>query len=166
MVAVIAAALGLAACSPATPSGTPTSPAAVRDGVDGLSPGQLARDFVTAFNDGDAHALAGLFAEHAEFVNIYGIRMSGRTGIEQGHEHAFVSRLDGASLEATDVRERRVDSDVTVVQLGWRLQRDHDADPALVVPDSSGVLTFTALRTDGAWHFITGANVTESTPPS
>lgn len=157
--------IGLHGCAD---TGSPTqrpSSSSSRTATD-LGATDLARRFVTTFNDGDARALADLFTDDAEFVNIYGIRMSGRTGIERGHEAAFASRLDGATLSAHDVEQHAAADGVAVVQVGWRLERAADADPALAVPDSAGVLTFTALRTDGAWLFVAGANVVTSPPPS
>lgn len=166
-VTLAAASLGVAGCS-ATPQAPPT-PSGTTDGasVRPTSPGSMAREFAAAFNQGDARTLADLFAEHAEFVNIYGSRMSGRAGIERGHRAAFASRLDGSHLAIADVVERRIRDDLVVVQAVWRLTPDGTADPALVVPESTGILTFTALRTPGVgWEFVTGTNVLESTPPS
>ncbi|MGU3409640.1 SgcJ/EcaC family oxidoreductase [Microbacterium sp. M1A1_1b] len=163
---LIVSALGLAGCAASPVPDAPTSTSTSRAATDDSRPGELARAFVRSFNQGDARALAALFADDAEFVNIYGIRMSGRSGIEHGHRAAFASRLGGAALTTTRVDEHQVAPDVAVVQLSWRLAKAPDADPTLVVPDSAGVLTFTAVRADAAWQFIAGANVMESTPPS
>lgn len=160
---MLVSALGLSGCADSK-SATP-GPATATAGFDDGAPA-LARRFVAAFNSGDARALAGLFTEDAEFVNIYGIRMSGRSGIEHGHQAAFASRLDGATLTLQDVEQHAVTNDLAVVQVEWHLERAPDADPDLVVPDSAGVLTFTALRSPAGWHFVCGANVMESTPPS
>lgn len=127
----------------------------------------LVGDFVDAFNDGDAQALAATFAEDAEFVNIYGTRMSGREGIERGHAAAFASRLDGSELVFDLAHVVDVDG-ALVVQAEWSLQHSPDAvDDALLVPEGSGVLTFSATcRPDDSCLFASGANVRVETPPS
>jgi uncharacterized protein (TIGR02246 family) len=155
--AVVAVTTVLAGCAATRPE----RPASEHD-----APRALVDDFVTAFNDGDSAALSDLFAEHAEFVNIYGMRMSGRSGIAKGHAQAFASRLSRAELEVTSFHQRELDDDVVVAQAEWSLRQPEDADRSKVVPDSSGVLSFTVERTADDWEFASGANVVRSTPPS
>jgi len=171
------AALALAGCSASgAPSSSSTSPDSTAPGS--TAPGSTASaaqddaalalvdDFVDAFNAGDATALARTFADDAEFVSIYGSRMSGRDGIESGHAAAFASRLDGAELVVDASHVIDVDG-VRVVQAEWSLQHAADvADASLLVPEGSGVLTFSvACPDDDACRFASGANVrTEAAP--
>lgn len=158
---------------------TVTGPGAVTAGsptaltTSGLTDGQraatqaLVGDFVEAFDDGDARALAATFADDAEFVNVYGTRMSGRDGIERGHAAAFASRLDGSELVADAGHVVDVEGTL-VVQVEWSLQHSPDAvDETLLVPEGRGVLTFSATcDADDACLFTSGANVRVETPPS
>lgn len=166
------AGVALVGCSATGPGGaTAGSPTALA--TSGLTDEQraatqtLVGEFVEAFNDGDARALAATFADDAEFVNIYGTRMSGREGIERGHAAAFASRLDGSELVVDLAHVADVDG-ALVVQAEWSLQHSPGAvDDALLVPEGSGVLTFSATcRPDDSCLFASGANVRVETPPS
>ena len=48
-------------------------------------PRAIIEAFANSLNDKDAEAVGALFSPDAEFVNIMGMRMSGRDGIVKGH---------------------------------------------------------------------------------
>lgn len=130
------------------------------------SPADLFRSFTAAFNDGDAAALAALFGPDANFINIYGERMTGRIGIERGHAAAFRSRLSGAELLMLNVDTRAVSPTDAILYGTWELSQPGGIDPTTAVAPGTGTLTGVAACVDGAWRLEAAANVRSSTPPS
>ena len=53
------------------------------------TPLAVAEAFAAAWNDYDAEALAGLFVEDAEFVNVVGLWWHDREHIRQAHAYGF-----------------------------------------------------------------------------
>ncbi|MET4053317.1 uncharacterized protein (TIGR02246 family) [Frigoribacterium sp. PvP054] len=167
------ASLALAGCSATEPGPSATTGSTTESASSGPTPEQqmaaqgLIGRFVTAFDDGDARALAETFAEDAEFVNVYGTRMSGRDGIEEGHAAAFASRLDGSDLVVDAGHVVDVEGTL-VIQVDWSLQHSpYAVDETLLVPEGRGVLTLSATcDVDDACLFTSGANVRVEMPPS
>lgn len=152
---------GISGCA-ATQAADPAGQAAACQ----TDPAALLQQFADAFNQHDAARLAGLFADRANFVNIYGTVMRNRSGIEQGHAQAFSSRLAPAKLEFRSIDKNQA-SDRTAVLTGvWDLVQPNDADQTKVVPTGSGALTAVAQCDDTRWVLISGANVRKTTPPS
>lgn len=117
-----------------------------------------------AYNAGDADGFAALFSRNAEFVNIFGMRMSGRSGIAAGHRAAFATRLAGTSMTVVDVSTSPVDTHTTVLHVEWFLTRTPAATVA-TLPECHGVLTLVATTHQGWSSIAAGTNV-RSIPPT
>jgi uncharacterized protein (TIGR02246 family) len=124
----------------------------------------LARQLVDAFNDKDAAAFAALFAPDAEFVNVFGARMHGRAGIEEGHRHVFSTALQGSTLVAEDLEVQSLGEDAAVCHLTWRRDLTADAGPA-TLPPGRGVFTLVGRRAGPGWELAAAANVACVAPP-
>ena len=77
---------------------------------------QLNADYVAAFNDGNAQALAALFTEDPVVMNTVGTIVSGRLALMAALEHSFAGPCQGATLRITPQQSTRVSGDVIVQQ--------------------------------------------------
>jgi uncharacterized protein (TIGR02246 family) len=123
----------------------------------------LADRLAAAFNDKDAGAFAALFAEDAEFVNIFGQRMRGRAGIEAGHRVVFEKLLHGSRLTMREVDVMALGDDHALVHATWTRERLADAPPA-TLPPGTGIFTLVARRAPDGWVLV-GATNTQDVPP-
>jgi uncharacterized protein (TIGR02246 family) len=101
--------------------------------------------FITAFNSGDAKAVAGFWAPDASYIDEVGDEYQGREAIEKLYERVFAARK-GAKLEINVTAAKALSPDV-VVNDGF----------TVVTPADGGVPTsarFTALlvKKDGQWY--------------
>lgn len=123
-----------------------------------LEPLDLVQAFVEAWEDEDADALAALFAEDADFVNVVGLWWTSRTSIRKAHQYGFDRIYDKAKLAIEKVAERRLGEDVAVVHARWRMTGQlspsgEDADPR------RGVISATLIRLeDGSWLAVSFQN--------
>jgi uncharacterized protein (TIGR02246 family) len=115
-------------------------------------------------NAADAEQLGQLFSEDAEFVNILGMRMRGRTGIVAGHAWALAGPLRGRQIRFDEVDELAVTHDVAVLHGHCLRQRRPDA-PVEGLPDGTSVLAFVTRRDADGWQIVAATNVTEAPPP-
>src|SRR5437588_621678 len=67
-------------------------PAQPDKGHAALGKGQRAKEFVEAFNRGDARAIAGFWAPDAEYVDQAGGHFKGRAAIEKLYAKTFAER--------------------------------------------------------------------------
>jgi uncharacterized protein (TIGR02246 family) len=123
--------------------------------------------FADAFNARDAAALAALFTEQGDLVNIIGVRMPGRAGIEAGHAKHFAGALGGTRLTFTDhtvrlVRDAR--PGVAVCHAQWRRETLPDA-PAGALPPGTGIFTLVLLEEPSGWKIDAAHNVQHAALP-
>lgn len=135
------------------------------DGTTGRAhPRELVDAFAATLNAKDADELGRLFIQDAEFVNIMGMRMHGRSGIVEGHAWAFAGPLRGRRIRFDQVDVLAVTDDVTVLHGHCIRECEPDA-PAEGLPDGSSVLAFVTRRGPQGWQIAAATNVTEAAPP-
>jgi len=132
----------LAAASEAGPAG-PT--AADRSEVEGVG-----QRFAEAWNRHDARALAALFAERADFVNVIGLHWRGREEIERAHAEIHATRMKDSTLAIRASAVRFLRPDVALLHATWELRGDTGLE-GKPLPPRTGVLSFVVARQDGRW---------------
>ena len=136
----------------------PTADVATRP----AGPAAVAEAFASAWNAADADALADLFAEDADFVNVVGMWWTRRRQIRVNHALGFRWMFPASRLVLGQVRVREL-GDVAVVHAPWTMtgQTAPDGDEA---GERTGVLLLVVRRTEaGAWEAVAGQN-TDSVP--
>lgn len=123
-----------------------------------FEPLDVAKGFVQAWNAYDAEALAELFVEDADFVNVVGLWWHDREHIRQAHAYGFrkIFRNSHMKLGRTSVRE--LGPDAAVVHAAWSLtgQESHENREA---GKRHGVFSFTVQRQiDGGWLAVAAQN--------
>lgn len=129
-----------------------------------MAPQDLAHRLAEAFNDKDAEAFAALFTDDAEFVNIFGGRMRGRTGIAEGHRQVFATALTGSVLALEEIDIMPLGADVAVCHARWRRGRTAEATPA-TLPPGEGIFTLVGRRDGEQWLLAAATNVAVAAPP-
>jgi len=71
--------------------------------------------FVEAWNQRDPDALAALFDDDAEFVNVTGLWWHTRDEIRSAHAYGLTRIFNDSSPQATDVRVKRLSDEIAVV---------------------------------------------------
>ncbi|GAA1139585.1 SgcJ/EcaC family oxidoreductase [Nesterenkonia lutea] len=137
-------------------------------GRTGFRPEGIAEGFAAAWNAGDADALAALFVEDADFVNVVGLWWKSRGRIRAAHEYGFRRIFAGSQMSLEEVRVRELGEGVAVVHARWTLEGQSPA------PDESaetsagtrqGIISFTVTQQpptsendDGAWLAVSAQN--------
>lgn len=75
----------------------------------------VTRAFFDAWNAGDPNAIAALFVEDADFVNVVGFWWRTSKQIRKAHDYGFRHIFAGATCEITDLKVRELTSDIHVV---------------------------------------------------
>ncbi|TDS82954.1 uncharacterized protein (TIGR02246 family) [Nesterenkonia aurantiaca] len=130
------------------------------------TPGGIAEGFAEAWNRADAEALAALFVEDADFVNVVGLWWTNRRRIRTAHEYGFAKIFGGSQMQLDQVRVRDLGESVAVVHALWTLTGQTPAPRE--APDTSpgprqGVISFTLQRQapengDGNWLAVSAQN--------
>ncbi len=113
--------------------------------------------FQQAFNTHDARALAALFTDDAEFVNVLGMWWRGRAAIEAAHAKNFETILAKATLEIHSVETKQLTDDVALCMVRWRRGVTDGPSEGTLEPQT-GVLTFVARRRGDDWPFAAAHN--------
>jgi uncharacterized protein (TIGR02246 family) len=76
----------------------------------------LATQFTSAWNSGDAAKAAAVYADDATFVNVRGVETRGRAAIEKGMVEDLAGEMKGATFAVTMDTIRFVRPDLALVQ--------------------------------------------------
>ncbi|MGI9405610.1 MAG: SgcJ/EcaC family oxidoreductase [Hyphomicrobiaceae bacterium] len=113
--------------------------------------------FAEAWNSNDATALAGLFADDADFVNVVGLWWRARTDIERAHAYGLSTFFKNATLSPRRIEVRRIGDNVATVHVRWRLtgQTDRDGKP---LGDRFAIMIFVTELRNGVWVVVAAHN--------
>ncbi len=118
----------------------------------------IADEFASAWNSADPDALAALFVEDADFVNVVGLWWTNRKQIRENHAIGFQLMFPDTVMMLERVRVRDPGTDVAVVHARWRMTGQ--IDPAgKRTGTRRGVISFTATRqSTGRWLAVSAPN--------
>lgn len=104
----------------------PAGPSAI------ASPLDLIVAFVRAWDAGDADALAALFVDDADFINVVGLWWTSRLSIRRAHAWGFEKIFPNSTLTLEKLSQRLLGDDVAVVHARRRIdgQVDPHGEPA------------------------------------
>lgn len=120
-------------------------------------PEDVVRCWEAAWNSADAEALAGLFAEDAEFVNVVGLWWHDRNRIREAHAYGFSTIFPGSTITMGTPRVRMVGDRAATVHSKWRLrgQVSPGGEPA---DEREGIFTFVLERREDGWITVAAQN--------
>jgi uncharacterized protein (TIGR02246 family) len=121
------------------------------------TPEEIAGRFVEAWNRHDMAAVAGLFAEDADFVNVVGMWWRSRAEIEAAHAEAHATFFRDSRLEGEVAAVKLLRPDVASVHVRWRLAGQLEPDGTSGAP-REGILVFVLTREAGGWQACLAQN--------
>lgn len=127
-------------------------------GLELTAPEDVAQGFVEAWNDHDPDALAELFVDDADFVNVVGLWWEERRDIRRAHARGFRVMFGSSQMRLVRTKVRQLGSSAAVVHALWEMsgQVDPDGDG---VGDRRGVFVFVVERSDGTgWRAVAAQN--------
>lgn len=121
------------------------------------TPEDIPRLFAEAWNARDARALASLFAEDADFVNVVGLWWQNRDDIERAHAYGLSTFFRESMISARRVRVRRIGGDVAIVHTRWKLTGQIGKDGEML-DDRIAIMVFVAKLSDEGWTVLAAHN--------
>lgn len=120
-------------------------------------PEDVTQRWTEAWNAGDAQAIAELFADDAEFVNVVGLWWHNRESIRKSHAFGFEKIFRGSSMRMNQPRVRHLGEGAAVVHSRWHVtgQTSPTGEPA---GDREGIFVFVLQRRDDGWIVVTAQN--------
>jgi uncharacterized protein (TIGR02246 family) len=120
-------------------------------------PEELATLFASAWNAHDVPALADLFAEDADFVNVVGIWWRDRRSIEEAHAFAHRTFFRSSHLAVDEVAVKQLGPDIATVHVRWTLAGQEEPDGSVGKP-RQGILLLVASHGSEGWRIRTAQN--------
>ena len=123
----------------------------------------LAAKLAAAWNSYDAQAFGALFAEDAEFTNVFGMMVKGRAGIEALHAPIFKTIFSDSTLTVTETRVGLIRLDVASVDVRWKMTgaRDPLGNPW---PEREGLMNWIVTRHHDGWLIDVSHNMDLPSP--
>lgn len=122
------------------------------------APEDVAAAFVDAWNARDPDALAALFDEDAEFVNVVGLWWHDREAIRRAHAYGLTRIFNQSTLRAAEVRVKRLSEDIAVVHARMALT-GQSAVAGIVEPaPRRTIFSFVVHRVGEEWRCAAAHN--------
>jgi uncharacterized protein (TIGR02246 family) len=120
--------------------------------------------FSEALNKGDGKAVAALFTEEGTLVNMFGMEMVGRAGIEQTMTSQLAGPLKGVTSSITPTKIRFIKPDVAVGDAELETS-GLKAPDGKVIPTVKSKGTAVFVRQKGKWLFAAARAYVHVPPP-
>jgi len=130
-----------------------------------MTPGPriIAEDFAAAWNAADPVALAALFVEDADFVNVVGLWWTNRRQIRDNHAYGFRHMFPHTVMALERVSVRQLGADIAVVHASW-MMTGQITPAGETAGTRRGVISFTTVRQQtGRWLAVSAQN-TDAVP--
>ncbi len=111
-----------------------------------------------AWNRRDPEALAALFDEDAEFVNVTGLWWHSRTAILKAHRYGLETIFNESELTVRRVTVKRLREDVAVVHARMRLVGQTPLGEVRRPGARTTVFSFVVHRTSAGWRCASAQN--------
>ena len=110
--------------------------------------------FAQAWNTRNADALASLFDDDAEFVNVTGLWWHDRDSIRTAHAYGLDRIFNKSTLSIDEVRIKRLSDDLAVVHAQMHLSGQTPIGNIKEPGSRTTILSFVVHRADGGWHYL------------
>jgi len=129
----------------------------------------LARQ-VEAWNRHDARAWVAPFSDDAEFVNILGTTLQGRTEIERRHAEIFSGIFAHSRVQVKTRRVRPLGTTAALAETEYELRGYDRLPPGIHATDADGtlrtLLKYVWALDHGQWKVVAAQNTAILPPPS
>lgn len=121
-------------------------------------PEELPQLFVDAWNQKDASALAALFAEDAEFVNVVGLWWHDRAAIWKAHEYGLRVIFPDSTLHLRQKKVKMLGEKVAVVHARMKLTGQSPHGEVRHPADRFNIFTFVVQHEAPGWLCVAAHN--------
>ncbi|HLU99968.1 MAG TPA: SgcJ/EcaC family oxidoreductase [Acidobacteriota bacterium] len=128
-------------------------------------PEDIVGAFVTAWNARDPDAIAALFDEDAEFVNVTGLWWHTREEIRKAHAYGLTRIFNESFLQTIDIRIKRLSDETAVVHACMVLSGQSPIGKVSAPRPRSTVMSFVVRKTTAGW-LCASAHNTDIAPGS
>lgn len=126
-----------------------------------LSKPQKPEDFPIMFAQSwmarDAKALAALFVDDADFVNVVGLWWHNRSDIEKAHDYGLRTFFKVSEITIGRTETRYLGDNVAVVHVRWKLSGQIDKDGNVLDPRKT-VMMFVVQKQEDGWRAVAAQN--------
>ena len=122
------------------------------------TPDAIPHAFAAAWNARDPDALAALFDEDAEFVNVVGLWWHDRNAIRRAHAYGLTRIFQHSTLRVGTVRVKRLRDDVAVVHARMHLQGQTPVSEGALPRPRTNIFTFVVHRMGAEWRCAAAHN--------
>ena len=141
-----------------TPSAQPRGAATPLTKEDEQKIRRIPMGFEEAWNTHDMKALAKLFREDAEFINVVGMHWHGRDAIVKAHAIFHEIMFQDCRLKTDSIEIRPLGSDYAIAV--WTSTQDSYTTPSgQVIPKGQTKLSLILAKGPDGWKIVHGANV-------
>lgn len=120
---------------------------------------EIVAGYTTAWNENGGHGFADGFAEDADFINIFGMRFSGREEIEKRHVKILEGFLKNSILHIENIELREPTQGTVVALVHWGLTGENS------VGISKGVFTHVLVKKGEHWEIAACQNTVIRSAP-
>jgi uncharacterized protein (TIGR02246 family) len=121
-------------------------------------PEQLPSLFAEAWNARNPDALAALFDEDAEFVNVTGLWWHGRESIRKGHAYGLERIFNESTLAVGETKVKPLRSDIAIVHARMMLSGQTSLGHIKQSGARANIFSFVVHRTDNGWLCASAQN--------
>jgi uncharacterized protein (TIGR02246 family) len=111
------------------------------------------KQYVAAYNAGDADAVAAIYAVNATHTYALGFTHRGRVEIAKGLKEQFAGPMKGTQLAITPLHIRSISSNVAVEEASFSVSGLKDPT-GMPIPPISGLCLGVYQRTGGQWFAV------------
>jgi uncharacterized protein (TIGR02246 family) len=122
------------------------------------TPQDMPHRFAQAWMARDASALAALFAQDADFVNVVGLWWQSRNAIETAHEYGLRVIFADSTLRVGRIKTRSLGQKAAVVQARMHLEGQTPHADTETPAARSTIMTFVMARTESGWQCVAAQN--------
>lgn len=119
---------------------------------------QIVDAFVAAWNSHDAGAFSAIFAQDADFTNVFGMKATGRSSIEQFHRPIFETMFKDSQLKANKTQMRTIRPDVIALDIHWSMTGARDPQ-GNEWPERHGLISMVIVREQDVWSIAVMHNM-------
>jgi uncharacterized protein (TIGR02246 family) len=114
--------------------------------------------FVQAWNTRNADALASLFDDDAEFVNVTGLWWHDRDSIRTAHAYGLDRIFNKSTLSIDETRAKQLSDDLAVVHARMTLSGQAPIGNIKEPGSRTTIFSFVVHRVDGGWRCASAQN--------
>lgn len=118
----------------------------------------IAQRFVEAWNRRDAAAIAALFDENAEFVNVTGLWWHNRRDIEKAHDYGLKTIFQQSTLSLIRTKVKFLSDDIAVVHAKMKLSGQTPVAGVSQPGIRRTLFSFVMHRAQGQWRCASAQN--------